>query len=142
MQPSATEESLNSPYINVIIAIALFSMAVMAYGGWIAILQVYFWLKTDHWYQVSLLTLFSADATTHPDLLSKWLPGFDPSSSAASWLVSPKEWLGIHRVVHSVLNYLGVGYTLTIGTWFVFMGISILLPEPTKRRSKSHSQLS
>lgn len=139
MPPSTVKERSNSLGTNVYIAVGLIAMGIMAYGGWIAILQIYLWLKTDQWHEVSLLTLFSADTTAYPKPLSKWLPRFDPSSSVASWLTSPREWLGIHRIVYSALSYLGVGYTLTIGTWFAFMGITVLASESTERAARSHN---
>jgi hypothetical protein len=79
----------------------------MAIGGALLIYQVIDWLRVGHWRAFPIL-----------EPLIRILP-----QDFTSWLIAPKDWLGLHKIVFAMLYHTPLSLVLLgIGSLVYFIG--------------------
>lgn len=99
--------------------------------GW----QFLYWLRTEHWVPLDAVSLIkrTADDAIGPRIIF----GSVENSKLIAWLLFPQDWLGLHRVVVTILAW------ITPSLIFLFIGIQlttavIALSESRDRLLRQH----
>lgn len=105
-----------------IIAILLFiaSCLIYLYSSIVAYNQIYIWLKSGLYIDTSLYACFTPNKWTGIGPLS-YVPVDWTKTNLSAWLISPSNWIGIHKIVVPLFKSVSiyaigyiVGFLLTV----------------------------
>lgn len=92
-----------------IIWLGLAWWGVMIFG-----FQIIWWLQEDAWRAAPLLSLFAEQVGKQPSMVPTGVFHSD-------WLANPANWVGLHRIVYGILDFLPLSVSL-YGAAFAIYG--------------------
>jgi hypothetical protein len=135
----------------VVCGVGLGGAALMCYGGVFAFAQANVWLRTAIWVPLPVKYMFvhvpiKDTSLADPVMIAnvgrlRSLVPFLGTANLEAWLGHPNSWLGLHRVVLMLLDYLPVsGSEFLVGV-FLVMGALKALDELGSQRDTSSMRL-
>lgn len=108
-----------SDYLKTACSLPLGIIATLSFCAafWLWGWQFLYWLRTEHWVTVDLISLIKA--TTDDAIGPRIIFGSFGNGKLITWLLYPQDWLGLNRVVATFLTW------VTPSLIFLLIGIQL-----------------
>ena len=116
---------------SIFLLIWVMVLFVLFYGVMLFSLQVYNWLYYGFWVEIPLLSLFIPVEYKDVSLfgiigakdVNNYIPNF-LNVDYNSWLLYPSKWIGLHKIVIAVLEFIPLSLATILSSVFSFYVLS------------------
>lgn len=92
----------------------IFGWLVTLFGLWMLADQIYMYLKEGYWLEMPATDIWLASSAGYWHFFGKGTQWYELKGPFALWLNNPQSWLGLHKIVWSVLHTLSLPFLVIV----------------------------